>query len=91
MGYGSAHDLQTGRNDCSGVDPGRCYTRWMARLVLLAPLLAFLIVLGCATEEAPPTPDIPATVNAAVVAALPRTVAAATPDIEATVESLFQT
>ena len=91
MGYGSAHDLQTGRNDCSGVDPGRCYTRWMARLVLLAPLLAFLIVLGCATEEAPPTPDIPATVNAAVVAALPRAVAAATPDIEATVESLFQT
>ena len=72
-------------------DRNRCYTRSMTRVVLLAPLLVFLAILGCATEQAPATPDIPATVIAAVVAALPGTEVALTPDIEATVQSRLQT
>ena len=50
-------------------------------------LVAFLAAVGC---TATPTPDIQATVTAAVAAAVPTTTPTPTPDIDATVEARLQ-
>ncbi len=55
-----------------------------------AVLLGSLVFAGCATAQPSPTPDIAATVTAAIEAALPTTMPIPTPDIQATVEAHVQ-
>ena len=58
---------------------------------LLAPVVAVLLAVACASESPTPVPtatrDIDATVQAAVAAALPTARPTSTPDIDATVEA----
>ena len=58
---------------------------------VLAPVIAVLLAVGCAGKSPTPvltaTPDIEATVQAAVAAALPTATPTPTPDIDATVEA----
>ena len=57
------------------------------KLVAFPFLFSILGFVGCITTVATPTPDIPATVTAAVEAALPTVPLTPTPDIDATVET----
>ena len=59
----------------------------MKALSLLTLALALLLAVACAGESPTPAPDLGATVEAAVAAALPTTTPTPTPDIDATVEA----